>query len=178
MSNVLAKDRKEPKLAVMAKGKELAIDIIKLEEDNNKFPIRKQRIIGERMANHAINSYEYLHEANMIYPDSRKKLNKRLDLGLKAKEEANALNADLELLPYIIPSSENTKWYNDLVNQSIRYETMLHKWIKGEHDREVKIYKEAISKKTKSEKSDNIVPIAKKSNIDINDKSIVEKMIL
>lgn len=131
---MLKKDRPKTcsKLEALNKCEQLAKDIIITVNDEKKIPKRKRNLIGIRLIDHSINSYEYVRAANKYIPETVDEKKDRIYHEKLAHLECLNLCTDLRLLPTIINCDPVTNWYVNLVKEAVECENILHKWYKSD----------------------------------------------
>lgn len=181
MSSILQKDRKESDMRVITYSREVCSNCFAFSNDENKIPKRYRFSIGASIQEHALNQYEYIREANRVFPDSKSLIEYRIKLIAQSESEVNRLNSDLAILPDIIKSvDKDATWYNESVEAGYNLEKTVHAWRRSENKRLSDIKAELIKKekkksaKIKEEQNNSQNNIKTKSPVTFANKSIAE----
>ena len=134
---MLAKDRQKPqdKLVAIVKSEELCIDIINTLNDQNKIPLKKRALVGYRLLDHAINSYESARYANTIKVYNSGSKRERMKSELIASKEMMNVCSDLRLIPGALCIKPDTKWLINLQKKATVCKLTIDKWRESDSKR-------------------------------------------
>ena len=129
--------RKEAKseLSALQYSEETANLVARMTNRDDFIPKRKQKVIGDRLVNHAIETYEYIRFANSIKPTTLKEESIRLSNELNACKSSMNLCSDIKLLPNIIGIPIGDKRIEMLTISAVKSNNIITAWYNADMER-------------------------------------------